>query len=97
MTNSFIRWKLLDLNNKCQCTDCLTRGIDTQKTEIINNPSHYDHPTGVKCYEIVEHFPYHIATAMAYLWRENKKNGIEDIKKAIKHLEMELVKREKYG
>jgi hypothetical protein len=63
--------------------------------DMINRPDHYNlHPAGIPCYEIVEHFSYHIATAMAYLWREKYKNGDEDIKKAIWHLNRELQLRD---
>lgn len=67
-------------------------------TDNINSPKHYtSHPSGVECIQIVEQYPYNIATAMAYLWRCEDKHSDpeEDIRKAIWHLEREIFKRKK--
>jgi len=56
---------------------------------------YYDHPTipHLQAIDVVQDFPYNIATAMVYLWRCGRKPGvdpIEDLRKAIQHLEFEI-------
>ena len=52
----------------------------------VNHPSHYnEHPSGVECIDIVEHFNFCIGNAIKYLWRaglkhENKKHDLEKAK-----------------
>lgn len=67
--------------------------------DAIRAPDHYTwHPTGIECATIVDEFPYHIGTAMAYLWRHAHKGcAAMDLRKAIQHIEMELVRREARG
>lgn len=62
----------------------------------INHPKHYTwHPSGVEAATIVEHFPYNIGVAMAYLWRcDHKGSPVEDMKKAIAHIQREIARRE---
>jgi hypothetical protein len=65
-----------------------------KNSDSVNHPAHYNsHPSGVECIEIVEHLPYNIGTAMAYLWRYESKNGDEDLKKAVWHTNRELHRR----
>lgn len=56
--------------------------------DVVNNPSHYKRGE-IECYEALkssmtkEQFLGHLkATAIAYLWRYDLKNGLEDVKKA---------------
>lgn len=61
--------------------------------EKINKPNHYTwHLSGVECKDIVQHFNYNLGTAMAYVWRCGYKHDspVEDLQKAIKHLEFEI-------
>lgn len=56
---------------------------------------YYKHPTipGLEARHVIEAFPYHIATAMAYEWRCGRKPGIDpitDLEKAIDHLRFEI-------
>ena len=60
----------------------------------VIRPKHYTSDV-VECIEIVRHRPYNIGVAIAYLWREDKKNGIEDLRKALWHIEDEIKWREK--
>lgn len=62
------------------------------KKEKVNHPSHYQHPSGVECIEIVRHYDFCIGNAIKYLWRAglkdeegytNTEKEIEDLKKAI--------------
>lgn len=64
----------------------------------IQRPSHYMHPTipGLEARHVIENYPYHIATALAYLWRCGRKRGSkaqDDLQKAKQHIgfQMELI------
>lgn len=65
-----------------------------EKRDTIK-PSHYLHPTipGLEARHVIENYPYHIATAIAYLWRCGRKEGVDpldDLRKAKMHLGFEL-------
>lgn len=64
--------------------------------ETVDQPSHYTwHPSGIEAKDIAQEFSYNIGTAIAYLWRHEYKNGIEDLKKAVKHIEFEIQRLER--
>ena len=58
----------------------------------INHPQHYtSHPSGVKCIDIIEHYPFNIGNAIKYLWRAGRKgDAIEDLEKAKWMVEREI-------
>lgn len=58
----------------------------------INKPDHYRWHPVAECKEIVQEFNYNIGTAIAYLWRASHKHDepIEDLQKAIKHIQFEI-------
>jgi hypothetical protein len=67
------------------------------QTDEINHPNHYiSHPSGVECIDIVEHMPYNIGCAVAYLWRCDIKHDdpIVDMRKAIWYIEREIKRRQ---
>ncbi len=68
----------------------------TNSVDKVNNPDHYTWHPKAECAEITGEFNYNIGTAIAYLWRAGRKtdDAVEDIRKAIKHLEMECVRLE---
>jgi hypothetical protein len=42
--------------------------------DTVNHPPHYnDHPSGVECIAIVEHFTFNVGNAVKYLWRAGLK------------------------
>lgn len=93
-----------DFCNKCHLCSGFRPKVTPNKdkheigcVEKINHPNHYNwHPSGIECKTIVQEFPYNLGTAIAYIWRsEHKCTFKSDIKKAIKHLEMELERKEK--
>lgn len=53
---------------------------------LVEHPKHYnDHPSGVECIDIVEHFGFNLGNAVKYIWRAGLKQGAsaeEDLKKA---------------
>lgn len=61
------------------------------------NPSHYkNHPSGVECIEIAEHWPFNLGAALRYMWRvDDKDTPVENLKKALWHLEREIKLRER--
>ena len=61
------------------------------------NPSHYqNHPSGVECIQITEHFMNNVGCAIAYLWRHGQKgDAIEDLRKARWYVEREIQRLEK--
>ena len=61
----------------------------------VNNPKHYtNHPSGVECIQITEHMNFNLGNAMKYIWRNEGKNGIEDLKKAAWYINREIQLRE---
>jgi len=61
----------------------------------VNHPKHYnEHPTGVECIDIIEHYTFNIGNAIKYLWRAGFKSvdPIEDLEKAVWYTQREIVK-----
>lgn len=62
--------------------------------EYIDHPPHYnEHPSGVECIDIVEHFGFNLGAAIKHIWRAGLKPGTsheQDIRKAIWYLEREI-------
>lgn len=55
--------------------------------DVVNKPKHYNsHPSGLECWEVIEHLPAEVANVIKYLWRSDLKNGQEDIEKAVWYL-----------
>lgn len=62
------------------------------------NPDHYkNHPSGIECIEISEHFNSNMGQALQYIWRADSRKGIEDLKKAQWYITREIQRRENYG
>lgn len=62
------------------------------KIDAVSRPKHYtQHPSGVECITITEHFNFCIGNAIKYLWRAGLKgDAIEDLKKARWYIDREL-------
>jgi hypothetical protein len=58
----------------------------------VDHPSHYmQHPSGVECIRITEHFSFSIGNAIKYLWRAGLKgNALEDLRKAAWYIQNEI-------
>ena len=62
--------------------------------DTVNNPSHYHGKNGMEAIDVIENFIGDLAgkagwawgNSMKYLLRFQKKNGIEDVKKAFRNL-----------
>ena len=64
-------------------------------TDMVNKPPHYtDHPSGVECIQIAEHFNFCLGNAIKYIWRADLKgNAVEDLKKARFYINREIERR----
>lgn len=69
--------------------------------DLVNSPSHYtDHPSGVECIIIAEHFNFCLGNAIKYIWRSGEKDGsseLQDLKKARWYIDREIKRLTKNG
>lgn len=60
----------------------------------VEHPKHYmQHPSGIECIEVVQHFEFNIGNAIKYLWRAGLKDGNtyeQDLEKARQYIDFEL-------
>lgn len=62
----------------------------------VNNPTHYQHPSGIEVIDITRHESFLRGNVIKYVLRAPYKgNEVEDIKKALKYLTWELERLEK--
>jgi len=62
------------------------------QADMVNHPPHYkNHPSGIECITITEHFNFCLGNAIKYIWRAGLKNApLEDLKKARWYLDREI-------
>ena len=67
-------------------------------TSKVDHPAHYNqHPTGVECIDIIEHFNFNIGVAIKHLWRAGLKGeALEDLQKAAWYLQREIERVQTY-
>jgi hypothetical protein len=62
--------------------------------EAVDHPRHYnEHPSGIECINVIEHFNFNTGSALKYIWRAGLKPGAErteDLEKAIWYLNREI-------
>ena len=67
--------------------------------DLVNHPPHYtDHPSGVECITITEHYNFNVGNAIKYLWRAGLKVGtdpVEDLRKAAWYVNREIARLER--
>ena len=65
-------------------------------SDPVNSPPHYQqHPSGIQCIQIAEHFGFNLGNTIKYVWRADEKdNAIEDLKKAAWYIAREIKRRE---
>lgn len=70
------------------------RATATMVTEVVDHPGHYnDHPSGVECIVIAEHFSFNVGNAIKYLWRSGLKaseDRLTDLRKAAWYIQREI-------
>lgn len=65
-------------------------------SDSVNHPQHYtQHPSGVECIQITEHFNFNLGNAIKYIWRAGLKgDSLEDLRKAAWYIEREVKRME---
>ena len=84
--------------NKANCENC----ADEEAGDNVNHPSHY---TGrYECIDVMQDVfgdeatnDFCLCNAFKYIWRARKKNGLEDVKKAVWYLNKYIEEAEKDG
>lgn len=63
----------------------------------VNHPRHYtQHPSGVECIDVTEHFNFNRGNAIKYIWRAGDKgNEIQDLQKAAWYITREIERLER--
>ena len=64
------------------------------ESDNVNHPKHYaQHPAGIECIDVVEHFGFNLGNVIKYVWRSGLKPGEateKDLQKAMWYLEREI-------
>lgn len=59
--------------------------------KVINPPHYCEHPSGVECITIAEHFDFCIGNVIKYVWRAGLKgHSLDDYKKAMWYLQRKI-------
>lgn len=68
-------------------------------SDEVNHPKHYtQHPSGVECIQVTEHFNFCLGNAIKYIWRAGlKDDAIQDLEKARFYLDREIARRKAAG
>lgn len=69
--------------------------MNEKKYDAVNKPRHYnDHPSGIECIQVTEHFNFNLGNVIKYIWRADLKGfDIQDLEKAAWYLKREIEKR----
>jgi hypothetical protein len=70
---------------------------EKQEADLVNHPPHYNnHPSGVECITVTEHFNFNIGNAIKYAWRAGLKgDAVIDLEKAAWYLKREIERLKK--
>ena len=81
----------LDLKNAAAVSEAYWAAVESE-VDLVNHPPHYE-TGGIECIDamvetqgVVAVMDFCICNAFKYLWRHGRKNGIEDVRKAIWYL-----------
>lgn len=86
--------KTISVDKNMCCNSC---GKPIHKlSDPVNHPNHYtQHPSGVECIQVAEHFPFNLGCVIKYIWRAGLKgDALEDLRKALFYLQREVKLRE---
>ena len=77
-------------------TEMKERDLD-MRSDPVDHPTHYQSQTGLEAIDVIEAFGlgFNLGNVAKYILRSEKKNGVEDLKKARWYLNREIEKREK--
>lgn len=68
---------------------------EEKNPEKVNHPEHYNQKVpGIECIDVVENFGFNLGNVIKYIWREEDKDSLIDLKKAMWYLEREINNRE---
>ena len=70
--------------------------LDPAPVDPVEYPGHYmDHPSGVECIEVAQHFNFNLGNVIKYVWRAGAKgDAVQDLRKARKYLDFEIARLE---
>lgn len=79
--------------------------MEPEKIDNVNKPSHYQGANGIEVIDVIRNFAGDLTGAKSIFWgnvvkyilRFQKKNGIEDLKKARKYLDWLIEEMEHEG
>ena len=96
-----VKWDILMSKDEASTSPVTDQPVQpwlrtTKPSDPVDHPSHYtSHPSGIECKDIIGHYHYFVGAAIKYLWRGGKKGDIiEDYRKAIKCIEIEIERLE---
>lgn len=67
--------------------------MNKSSEDEVNHPAHYtQHPSGIECIQISEHFNFCLGNAIKYIWRAGLKSDdkLKDLKKAAWYIDREI-------
>ena len=94
---AYWRWRDPWEASRFLCNSCFNAFALPEKhpePDPINHPPHYtQHPSGVECITITEHYNFNVGNAIKYLWRAGLKDGADaadDLAKAAWYVQREI-------
>jgi hypothetical protein len=73
-----------------------TSGVNDGKSDDVFHPDHYtNHPSGVECWDVAQHFNFNLGNVFKYVWRAGKKDAtlegtLQDLEKGDQYLQHEI-------
>ncbi len=69
---------------------------DPKLAEAVNHPAHYQSASGIEAIDVIEAFGlgFHLGNVVKYVLRAERKNGLEDLKKARWYIDRAIARRE---
>lgn len=86
----------MNMNMQQPATGNYSQEPEERVSDLVNHPDHYTWHPVCEAKDITQEFNYNLGTAIAYIWRSGCKtvDPLEDLRKAIKHLEFECARLE---
>lgn len=83
----------LQVKHGAMIEDVCARIAKSEAADNVNHPRHYELPGGLECFDVILATQgleagrgFCLGNAMKYLFRHQRKNGLEDVKKAVWYL-----------
>jgi hypothetical protein len=73
-----------------------------ERPEAVDHPRHYnEHPTGIECIDVIEHFDFLLGNVIKYAWRsavgKPGSTKLEDLEKMAWYANRAVDKEKRYG